>query len=52
MVVFPVAKINIGLRVTGKRDDGFHNIETIFYPIGLCDAPNQSAPGKEQPMTC
>ena len=38
MVIFPKAKINIGLRITGKRSDGFHNIETIFYPVGLCDA--------------
>lgn len=37
MIVFPNAKINIGLRVTGKRPDGFHNIETIFYPVPLCD---------------
>ena len=38
MISFPRAKINIGLRVTGKRHDGFHDIETIFYPVGLCDA--------------
>ena len=38
MVVFPKAKINIGLRITRKRDDGFHDIETLFYPITLCDA--------------
>jgi 4-diphosphocytidyl-2-C-methyl-D-erythritol kinase len=38
MVVFPIAKINIGLRVTDKRTDGFHNIETIFYPVRLIDA--------------
>jgi len=38
MIAFPKAKINIGLRVTGKRNDGFHDIETIFYPVGLCDA--------------
>jgi 4-diphosphocytidyl-2-C-methyl-D-erythritol kinase len=31
------AKINIGLRVLSKRRDGFHNIETIFYPIGIYD---------------
>jgi len=37
MVVFPNAKINIGLHVLNKRDDGFHNLESIFYPIGLCD---------------
>ena len=38
MIVFPRAKINLGLRITGKRTDGYHNIETIFYPVGLCDA--------------
>lgn len=37
MVVFPNAKINIGLFVTEKRGDGFHNLETVFYPIGLSD---------------
>ena len=38
MILFPNAKINLGLFVTEKRSDGFHNIETIFYPIPLCDA--------------
>lgn len=38
MVTFPRAKINIGLRITEKRQDGFHNIETLFFPIPLCDA--------------
>jgi len=33
MIVFPNAKINIGLRVLEKREDGFHNIESIFYPV-------------------
>lgn len=33
MVLFPNAKINIGLNVTEKRNDGFHNIESIFYPV-------------------
>ncbi len=37
MIVFPNAKINIGLNITEKRSDGFHNIETVFYPIGLSD---------------
>lgn len=32
MVVYPNAKINIGLFVTGKRPDGYHNLETVFYP--------------------
>ena len=38
MISFPKAKINIGLRVTAKRNDGFHDIETVFYPVSLCDA--------------
>jgi 4-diphosphocytidyl-2-C-methyl-D-erythritol kinase len=37
MLEFPNAKINIGLNITEKRPDGFHNIETIFYPINLTD---------------
>ena len=37
MIVYPNAKINIGLSVTEKRADGFHNIESIFYPIGIKD---------------
>ncbi|MDR0543846.1 MAG: 4-(cytidine 5'-diphospho)-2-C-methyl-D-erythritol kinase [Odoribacteraceae bacterium] len=37
MILYPHAKINLGLFVTGKRPDGFHDIETIFYPIALRD---------------
>ena len=37
MIRFAGSKINIGLRVTEKRPDGFHNIESIFYPIPLND---------------
>ena len=37
MILYPPAKINIGLSIIGKRSDGFHNIETVFYPIPLCD---------------
>ena len=37
MLLFPNAKINLGLSVTEKRTDGFHNIETVMVPIGLCD---------------
>lgn len=33
MVLFPNAKINVGLNVVAKREDGFHNIESIFYPV-------------------
>ncbi len=38
MICFPNAKINLGLHVVEKRADGYHNIETIFYPIPLRDA--------------
>jgi 4-diphosphocytidyl-2-C-methyl-D-erythritol kinase len=38
MVVFPKAKINFGLAITEKRDDGYHDIETIFYQLNFCDA--------------
>lgn len=38
MICFPNAKVNLGLNIVSKRDDGYHNIETIFYPIGLKDA--------------
>jgi 4-diphosphocytidyl-2-C-methyl-D-erythritol kinase len=37
MICFPNAKINIGLNVVEKRPDGFHNIETVFCPVELCD---------------
>jgi 4-diphosphocytidyl-2-C-methyl-D-erythritol kinase len=37
LVVFPHAKINLGLHVTGKRDDGYHDIETVFYPVQVSD---------------
>ena len=37
MVTFPNAKINIGLNITSRRDDGYHNIETIMVPIPWCD---------------
>lgn len=37
MIAFANAKINLGLLVTEKRPDGYHNIETIFYPIKLYD---------------
>jgi len=37
MLTYPNAKINLGLNVVERREDGYHNIETIFYPIGLSD---------------
>lgn len=38
MLNYPNAKINIGLNVTQRRPDGYHNLETVFYPINLQDA--------------
>ncbi|AEW20613.1 MAG: 4-(cytidine 5'-diphospho)-2-C-methyl-D-erythritol kinase [Tannerella sp.] len=38
MICFPNAKINLGLSIVGKRPDGYHDLETIFYPVPLCDA--------------
>jgi len=38
MVIFPNAKINLGLSVLKKRSDGFHQIESVMYPISINDA--------------
>ena len=38
MIVYPNSKINVGLNVVEKRKDGYHNLETVFYPINLQDA--------------
>lgn len=52
MVVFPCCKINLGLNVVSRRPDGYHNLETVFYPIPLHDnlevveARNTTAPYK------
>jgi 4-diphosphocytidyl-2-C-methyl-D-erythritol kinase len=35
LIVFPNCKINLGLHVLGKRSDGFHNLETVFYPVKI-----------------
>lgn len=47
MILYPNCKINVGLRVIGKREDGYHNLETIFYPVmGLYDVLMISAAEK------
>lgn len=37
MITFPCAKINLGLNVVGKRPDGYHNLETVFYRVPITD---------------
>ena len=37
MITYPNAKINLGLNIIGKRPDGYHNIESVLYPVPLCD---------------
>lgn len=38
MITFPCAKINLGLNIVSVRENGYHNLETVFYPIPLYDA--------------
>lgn len=65
MVVFPHCKINLGLQIISKRDDGYHNIETCFYPVPWTDileiikadtfafsCSGISIPGKEEDNLC
>ncbi|MEA1887753.1 MAG: 4-(cytidine 5'-diphospho)-2-C-methyl-D-erythritol kinase [Bacteroidota bacterium] len=49
MTSFPNAKINIGLNIISKRQDGYHNIESLFYPVGAKDALEfvMQSPGKD-----
>jgi len=50
LIVFPNCKINLGLNILGKRADGYHNLETIFFPLPFYDvlevvlAANAAAP--------
>lgn len=65
MVSFPPCKINLGLSITGKRADGYHNLETCFYPIAWTDllevipadvfsftSSGIAIPGKEEDNLC
>lgn len=38
MISFPNCKINLGLHILGKREDGFHNLETVFFPVPFKEA--------------
>ncbi len=46
MIVFPNAKINIGLHIVSRRPDSYHNLETIFFPVPLYDALELAEAGK------
>lgn len=37
MIAYPCSKINLGLNITSQRKDGYHDIETVFYPVPLYD---------------
>ena len=50
MITYPNAKINIGLNITERRPDGYHNIESVFYPINLQDAVEIKTIEGEEPQ--
>lgn len=49
MITFPCAKINLGLNVVEKRKDGYHNLETVFYRVPICDALELSVMDQQFP---
>lgn len=52
MICFPNAKINIGLNITGRRPNGYHSIETVLYPIELCDVLEFVEEGSKKNDSC
>ncbi len=51
MITFPNAKINLGLNIVERRADGYHNIETVFYPVPLTDVL-EIVPADALSLTC
>lgn len=50
MIIFPPAKINLGLNIVERRTDGYHNIETVFYPIPVTDALEIHSMSRDFPL--
>ncbi len=50
MITFPNAKINLGLFITDKRSDGYHNIESLFYPIKITDVLEAGSFEEKSPL--
>lgn len=50
MITFPCAKINLGLNVVAKRPDGYHDLETVFYPIPIYDSIDMRTMDEEYPL--
>jgi len=48
MIYFSPAKINLGLRVLERRKDGYHNLQSVMYPTGLCDIIEIHQPDDEK----
>jgi len=51
LISFPNCKINLGLHITRKRDDGFHDIQTVFYPFQVKDALEITTENSTEPLT-
>lgn len=49
MILFPNAKLNIGLNIVGLRPNGYHDIESVFIPIGLTDVLEIALPEGDAP---
>ena len=49
MITTPIAKINLGLNVVERRPDGYHNLQTVFYPVAIKDALEVCAMADEFP---